>query len=184
MFQTDGLYFFFCIPKLPGEIAWNIRGSGDFLCVWGFGSNFGAFDVRPKISGGGTPTDFSRWCFQFFFTRSPLPGGSGPIWLIYLIFIKWVGFLPSTVGNLIVFLWCCFIFYKFYLLLRHLPSGPSKKNRTEATMNQWDVDYSPLPWRGPTRSEKNPSSWIRTSWWFPARKPVEVGSLSHSSQGF
>ena len=168
------LFFFAyqnCQEKLP-----ETSEAAEIFCALGKGAILGV-RCSPKNSGGGTTTDFSRWCFQF----SPLPGGSGPIWLIYLIFIKWVGFLPSRVGNLIVFLWFCFN-SKFYLLLRHLLLV-LQKNLDEATMNQY-MSTNPLPWRGPTRSEKNPSSWIRTSWWFPARKPVEVGSLSHYSQGF
>ena len=64
-FKQMGCTFFFCIPKLPGESAWNIRGSEDFLC-FGEGSNFGRSRFAQKFRDRGTTTDFSRWCFQFF----------------------------------------------------------------------------------------------------------------------
>ena len=73
MFQTDFLH-----TKNARRKCLKHQRQRRFFVRWGFGSNFGAFDVRPKISGGGTTTDFSRWCFQFFFMFTPT-WRSGPI---------------------------------------------------------------------------------------------------------
>ena len=73
MFQTDFLH-----TKNARRKCLKHQRQRRFFVRWGFGSNFGAFDVRPKISGGGTTTDFSRWCFQFFFMFTPA-WRSGPI---------------------------------------------------------------------------------------------------------